>query len=88
MEALTQAFYDYVRDPSQTNDETVRRACAAIEAAFAATDIALADRMAWRSMCAHGWWAQVKPAPVGAGRPDRMWPDRPFWEHGCLPECL
>jgi hypothetical protein len=88
MEALTEAFYDYVRDPSQANDSAVRRACAVIEAAFAATDTSLADRMAWRSMCAHGWWGQVKPPPAGAGRPDRDWPDRPFWEHGCLPECL
>src|SRR5206468_2317128 len=46
-----------------------------------------ADRMAWRSMCAHGWWAQVKPAPAGLGREDRAWPGQPFWEDGCLPEC-
>jgi hypothetical protein len=87
MEALTRAFYDHVRAPGVATDAELRRACSAIEAAFAATDIALADRMAWRSMCAHGWWAQVKPPPAGAGRPDRAWPVQPFWEDGCLPEC-
>ena len=26
--------------------------------------------------------------PPGKGRPDRDWPAQPFWEHGCLPDCL
>jgi hypothetical protein len=88
MDALTHAFLDYVAAPSDATDRTVRAACDAITRAFAAAGKPLADQMAWRSMCAHGWWAQVRPAPAGQGRKDRTWPARPFWEEGCLPECL
>jgi hypothetical protein len=88
MEALTRAFLDYVAAPSDAGDRAVRAAADAITQAFAAAGKPLADQMAWRSMCAHGWWAQVRPAPAGQGRADRAWPIRPFWEEGCLPECL
>jgi hypothetical protein len=88
MEALTCAFLDYVAAPSDASDRAVRAAVDAIAHAFAAAGKPLADQMAWRSMCAHGWWAQVRPAPAGQGRGDRAWPARPFWEEGCLPECL
>ncbi len=88
MEALTRAFCDYVEAPSDARDRAVRAACDAITRAFAAAGKPLADQMAWRSMCAHGWWAQVRPAPAGQGRGDRAWPQRPFWEEGCPKECL
>jgi hypothetical protein len=88
MDALTHAFLDYVAGPSDATDQAVRTAWEAITRAFAAAGKPLADQMAWRSMCAHGWWAQVRPAPAGQGRTDRTWPARPFWEEGCLPECL
>jgi hypothetical protein len=88
MEALTRAFLDYVANPSDAMDRAVRAACDAITRAFAAAGKPLADQMAWRSICAHGWWAQVRPAPAGQGRSDKEWPARPFWEEGCLPQCL
>ena len=88
MEALTIAFHDYVRDPSDANDRAVRAALTVIEAAFTRAGLPLDDQMAWRSMCAHGWWADVKPAPPGKGRTDRVDPERPFWDKACLPECL
>jgi hypothetical protein len=88
MEALTRAFCDYVEAPSDANDHAVRAACDAIARAFAAAGKPLADQMAWRSICAHGWWAQVRPAPPGEGRADRAWPPRPFWEEGCPKDCL
>jgi hypothetical protein len=88
MEALTRAFLDYVAAPSDASDQAVRAAWDAIARAFAAAGKPLADQMAWRSMCAHAWWAQVRPAPAGQGRSDRTWPAHPFWEEGCLPECL
>src|SRR5262245_55558832 len=68
MEALTRAFLDYVAGPGDATDRAVRAAWDAITRAFAAAGKPLADQMAWRSMCAHGWWAQVRPAPAGPGR--------------------
>lgn len=88
MEALTVAFHDYVRDPSDAKDAAVRRALEVIERAFTAAGSPLDDQMAWRSMCAHGWWSDVRPAPPGRGRADRVDPPAPFWEKGCKPECL
>ncbi len=88
MEALTVAFHDYVRAPSDATDAATRKAVLACEAAFRAAGRPLEDQMAWRSMCAHGWWSHVRPAPRGQGRPDRADPERPFWELGCRPECL
>jgi len=88
MEALTRAFCDYVEAPSDERDRAVRAAWDTITRAFADAGKPLHDQMAWRSMCAHGWWGQVRPAPAGQGRTDRTWPARPFWEEGCLPECL
>jgi len=88
MEAFAAAFHAYANALTDANDARVRSTCASLEASFAEAGMPVADQMAWRSMCAHGWWAQVRPAPPGRGRPDREWPDRPFWDHGCLPECL
>ena len=88
MEAFATAFHAYVNARSDANDRAVRDTCARLEEAFTGAGMPIADQMAWRSMCAHGWWAQVRPAPRGKGRPDRDWPDAPFWENGCLPECL
>jgi len=88
MEAFAAAFHAYARAPTDAHDEAVRATCAKLETVFAAAGMPLADQMAWRSICAHGWWAQVRPAPPGRGRPDRDWPGAAFWEHGCLPECL
>src|SRR5476649_2229804 len=88
LETLSLAFLDYVRAPSDAADRVLREAWAAVERGFADSGVALADRMAWRSFCAHGWWAEVSPAPPGQGRADRDWKALPFWESGCPPECL
>jgi hypothetical protein len=88
MEAFAAAFHAYANSPSDVNDAAVRATCLRLELVFVAAGMPIGDQMAWRSVCAHGWWAQVRPAPPGKGRPDRDWPREPFWEHGCLPDCL
>ena len=88
MEAFAAAFHAYAGAPTDAHDGDVRATCARLDNVFTAAGMPLADQMAWRSVCAHDWWAQVRPAPPGRGRPDRDWPRNPFWEHGCLPECL
>ena len=88
MEAFAAAFHAYAITPSHANDDAVRATCVRLELAFVAAGMPIADQMAWRSICAHGWWAHVRPPPPGKGRPESGAPDRPFWENGCRPECL
>jgi hypothetical protein len=88
MEDFAAAFHAYASAPSDAHDAEVRSTCAQLERVFTAAGMPIADQMAWRSICAHAWWADVRPAPPGRGRPDRDWPGQPFWEHGCKPECL
>jgi len=88
MEAFAAAFHAYAIAPSDARDEAVRATCIRLELAFAAAGMPIADQMAWRSICAHGWWGEVRPAPPGQGRTDYAWPAQPFWEAGCRPECL
>ena len=88
MEAFAAAFHSYAGAPTEAHDQRLRTTCVALEQVFAAAGMPLADQMAWRSICAHGWWAGVRPAPPGRGRPDRDWPAVPFWEQGCPAECL
>lgn len=71
-------------------EEALAGSLAALDAALAAAGTTLADEMAWRSECAHGWWGQVRPPP--AGLPPRpgipaLGPGRPFWTNGCAPHC-
>lgn len=92
MRGLTIACLDAVASPTQ-GDARLRAAVAALDAVYAARGTSLADEMAWRSQCAHGWWEAVAPRPVGlagAGpRPDVPGPvaGAPFWEAGCAPFC-
>ncbi|MCK6452679.1 MAG: hypothetical protein L6R19_17800 [Alphaproteobacteria bacterium] len=88
MERFAGAFHDYMRSATDAHDRDLREALAALEHAFAANGIALVDQMAWLSVCAHEWWGEVRPAPAGKGRSDRAWPERPYWERGCPPQCL
>jgi len=88
MEALSAAFLDHALAPSEATDRTIRTVFDRLERSFAGAGLPVADQMAWRSACAHGWWAQVKPAPASRGRADREWPVRPFWDEGCPPHCL
>ena len=59
------------------HDPAIRTSFAALEAALVLHGTTLADEMAWRSRCAHGWWAAVAPQ-AGA----------PFWEQACPEDCL
>jgi len=93
MEAFTAAFYDYANAPSDRADAALRASCAALDAALANERTSIADQMAWRSECAHGWWDLVEPVPVDLpGRKERpsvpqRAPGTPFWEAGCASFC-
>jgi hypothetical protein len=71
----------------------VRSAAQALDAALARENTSVADQMAWRSRCAHGWWAAVEPVPETLpGRTERptvppLPDDRPFWDAGCAEQC-
>jgi len=88
METLTGAFYDYCTDPSDATDRAVRWAWQNLKRVHDTRDRTLEDQMAWRSVCAHGWWGEVKPAPAGYRDHDADRPTAPFWTKGCPPECL
>jgi hypothetical protein len=88
MEALTGAFYDYCTAPSDETDRGVREAWQNLKRVHDTADRTLEDQMAWRSVCAHGWWGEVKPAPDGYRDHDAERPTAPFWTKGCPPECL
>jgi hypothetical protein len=53
---------------------------AGLEAGFVATGTTLADQMAFRSECAHGWWELVVPKPANSA-------GEAFWTRGCPPHC-
>jgi hypothetical protein len=88
MEALSLAVLDYVLTPDDAADRAMRAAWDAVERGFAAAGMILADQMAWRSACAHGWWGDVAPPPPGQGRADTAWRAQPFWDEGCPERCL
>jgi hypothetical protein len=79
---FARAFCVDSRGSDTTTQAAVRDAIAALEAGFAAIGTSVADEMAFRSECRHGWWRQVVPA-----RPGTAGPDLPFWAHGALPRC-
>lgn len=93
MTRLTEACYDYARSPNDAADARVRAAWRALEAALEAGGTTLPDQMAWRSMCAHGWWELVTPTPPDLpGRTERPTvprhaPGTPFWAPGCARQC-
>lgn len=93
MEAVTEAFYEVVREPGPATDAALRERWAALDAAFRREGTSLADQMAWRSQCAHGWWEAVSPVPADLpGRKPRPIVPRPvegepFWSAGCAELC-
>jgi hypothetical protein len=87
MEGLAGACYDALRTPSNRADRALREAFAALEHACVTNGTTLADEMAWRSGCSHGWWNDVRPSPKG-DYPERSRRSEPLWERGCPPECL
>jgi hypothetical protein len=94
MERFTEAFYDYARDPSDETDACLRETSDALDAALAKEGTTISDQMAFRSMCAHGWWELVVPTPSRLpGRSERptvpaLQPGKPFWEARCAEQCL
>ena len=90
MRGFTEATCRYEAEPSDATDAGWRAALATLDGALVAQGLSLADQMAWRSECAHGWWHAVTPPP--ADLPLRATvpalPTRtPFWEAGCAPHC-
>ena len=93
MERFTQAFHDYAHEASDAADAKVRAGCEALDAALAKEGSSISEQMAFRSMCAHGWWDMVRPTPADLpGRAERpgipKWqPGQPFWEARCAAQC-
>jgi hypothetical protein len=88
MEALSGACYDALIGPTRQTDQAVRDAFAALERACEAQGTTLADEMAWRSGCSHGWWGDVRPAPASPEYRDRAQRIDALWERGCPPVCM
>ena len=93
MERFTQAFHDYAHDASDANDTQLRTSCEALDFALAKENTSISEQMAFRSMCAHGWWDMVLPTPVDLpGRAERpgipKWQaGQAFWEAACAAQC-
>jgi hypothetical protein len=88
MEALSGACYDALKSPVTDTDKRVREAFAALEGACISHGTTLADEMAWRSVCSHTWWGDVRPAPNLPEYRERARRSEALWERGCPPECL
>ncbi|MCJ9673568.1 MULTISPECIES: hypothetical protein [unclassified Neorhizobium] len=93
MENFTATFYDYVNDASDANDQRMRATTKALDEALAAEGTTISDQMAFRSMCAHGWWEAVLPTPdTLPGKAERptvpqLEKGRAFWEATCAEQC-
>ncbi len=90
---FTRAFCVDVRGSTVQTQREIAEAIAGVEVALAGQGTSIADQMAWRSECAHGWWDVVVPTPADlphraerAGMP-RYQAGMPFWETGCAPHC-
>lgn len=90
---FTEAFRADAEAPSGSGSATIGAALAALETAFEGAGTSLADQMAFRSHCAHGWWEMVVPVPSGLPRGER-YADVPawrkgvaFWDIGCAARC-
>jgi hypothetical protein len=90
---FTKAFCVDAEAPSASSSIAIGEALDALEAALAGTGTTLADQMAFRSHCAHGWWEMVVPVPSDPPRGER-YADIPswrkgvaFWDIACAPRC-
>ncbi|MBI3507388.1 MAG: hypothetical protein HY059_21345 [Proteobacteria bacterium] len=73
----------FCRDAAGSTPATcvgIETTLAQLEKGFVATGTTLPDQMAFRSECAHGWWAQIVPKPDDAA-------GAAFWTNGCAPHC-
>ena len=87
------AFCSDARGSTPATQADIREATEALDAALVSHGTSIADQMAWRSQCAHGWWDMVVPTPLDlpgrAERPGipRFQPGLAFWEIGCAERC-
>ena len=93
MQSFTEAFQDYATEASDANDQRVRTCADALDAALGRSGTSIAEQMAFRSQCAHGWWEWVEPVPADLPgrkpRPHVPGPraEQPFWTLGCADFC-
>lgn len=91
--AFTEAFVRNAQMPGPATQQAIHDTTLALDAALARHGTTLADQMAWRSQCAHGWWDLVVPSPPDLpNRPSRPGvpthqPGTPFWQTGGAPHC-
>jgi hypothetical protein len=87
------AFCADARGSTPATQAAIGAATDALDAALAHHGTSIADQMAWRSQCAHGWWDMVVPTPWDLpGRAERPGVPRyqaglAFWEIGCAERC-
>ncbi|MCC6718808.1 MAG: hypothetical protein IT555_13065 [Acetobacteraceae bacterium] len=90
---FTEAFVRDAHGSTRATQQAILDTTAALDAALARHGTTLADQMAWRSQCAHGWWELVAPSPPDLpNRPDRpgvprQRPGAAFWTAGCAAHC-
>ena len=77
--AFTQAFCRDAQEPTVETQRAIAKSLDNLETAFRSMGTTLSDEMAFRSECAHGWWADVMPPPASG--------DQPFWMAGAKPHC-
>ena len=90
VQAFTLAFVRNAQAPSPVTPLAIQDTTQALDTALARHGTTLADQMAWRSQCAHGWWDLVAPSPPDLpnrpGVPTHQ-PGTPFWQTACAPHC-
>ena len=79
--AFAEAFCVDAEAPSAASSAAIGAALEALEAALVGTGTTLADQMAFRSHCAHGWWEMVVPVPADLPHGER-YADVPVWRKG------
>ncbi len=92
MIAFTRAFCTDARGATTNTQADVASAIAALDAAFRRIGTSLADQMAFRSECAHGWWGDIVPIPdefakLRKTQPPAQKPGEPFWSAKAPPHC-
>jgi hypothetical protein len=91
MTDFTEAFCRDAQGSSMATSTAISSALEGLERALAQEGASLADRMAFHSECAHGWWELVVPLPAAAERRPavpRWRPGLAFWDVGAAEHCL
>ncbi len=78
---FAEAFRTDAESATASSSEAIGKALDALEAALAGAGTTVADQMAFRSHCAHGWWEMVVPIPSEVSR-DGRYADVPEWRKG------